>query len=316
MLMANHSLQRDTTSSLPLFSASECIAMVIAFGMESVAIVTLNALTIIVYLKEYGLRKRSMYLVINLAFVDMLVAGCAITECWFIGSGCKFWTINSLNLSSFIVIAVWSRVMPLASVANLAAISLERMHATFRPFQHRLIKKKMFGAAVAIVWITTGLCSAIGVLVVFDSFSVKLNLGLFTLYLSFFLFCFLIILVSYSSIAVKLACGNQSHHDGATSRERKLTKTLFIVTVASLTLTQPVIIFLILDTASSHTFSVISRQTRSRLHYYFGFSFCANSLVNPICYGFRIPGFRRALFSFLRCRFLAQPAQDFPLDKL
>ncbi|XP_067051257.1 trace amine-associated receptor 8b-like [Acropora muricata] len=310
---------RDTTSSLPLFSASECIPMVIAFGMESVAIVTLNALTIIVYLKEYGLRKRSMYLVINLAFVDMLIAGCAIPECWFIGSGCKFWTVNSLNLPSFVVIAVWSHVMPLASVTNLAAISLERMNATFRPFQHRLIKKKMFGAAVAIVWIATGLCSAIGVLAAFDSFSVKLNRGLFILYLSFFLFCFLIILVSYSSIAVKLACGNQSHHDGVTSRERKLTKTLFIVTVASLTLTQPVIIFLILDTSSHtslNTFSVISRQTRSRLYYYFGFLFCANSLVNPNCYGFRIPGFRRALFSFLRYRFLPQPAQDFPLDKL
>ena len=41
--------------------------------MESVAIGTLNAITIIVYLKEYGLRKRSMYLVINLACVDMLL---------------------------------------------------------------------------------------------------------------------------------------------------------------------------------------------------------------------------------------------------
>ena len=285
--------------------------------MESVAIVTLNAQTITVYLKEYGLRKRSMYLVINLAFVDMLVAGCAITECWFIGSGCKFWTINSLNLPSFIVIAVWSRVMPLASVTNLAAISLERMHATFRPFQHRLIKKKMFGAAVAIVWITNGLCSAIGVLVVFYSFSVKLNRDFFTLHLSFFLFCFLIILVSYSSIAVKLACGNQSHHDGVASRERKLTKTLFIVTLTSLTLTQPVIIFRILNNVSSHTFSVISHQTWFRLYYYFVFFlFCANSLVNPICYGFRIPEFRKALFSFLRCRFLPQPAQAFPLDKL
>ena len=92
--MANHSLQRNTTSSLPLFAASECIPMVIMFGMESVAIVTLNALTIIVYLKEYSLRKRNMYLVINLAFVNMLVAGCAITECWFMGSYCKFWTIT------------------------------------------------------------------------------------------------------------------------------------------------------------------------------------------------------------------------------
>ena len=200
--------------------------MVIAFGMESVAIVTLNALTIIVYLKEYGLRKRSMYLVINLAFVDMLVAGCAITQCWFIGHGCKFWTINSLNLPSFIVIVVWTLVMPLASMTNLAAISLERMHATFRPFQHHLIKKKIFGAAVAVVWITTGLCAAIGLVVVFYSFSVKLNRGLSTLYSSFFLFCFLIILLSYSSIAVKLACGNQLHHDGVAIRERKLTKTL------------------------------------------------------------------------------------------
>ena len=160
------------------------------------------------------------------------------------GSNYVFWTINSLNLPSFIVIRVWFHVIPLASETNLADISLERMHATFRPFQHRLIKKKMFGAAVAIVWIATGLCSAIGVLVVFDSFSIKLNRGLFTTYLSFFLFCFLIILVSYSSIAVKIVCGNQSHHDGVASRERKLTKTLFIVTVASLTLTQPFIIFL------------------------------------------------------------------------
>ena len=99
--MANHSLQRNTTSSLPLFSASECIPILIAFGMESVAIGTLNALTIIVYLKEYSLRERSMYLVINLAFVDMLVAGCTITECWFVrrfhldvsatvGSVCEF----------------------------------------------------------------------------------------------------------------------------------------------------------------------------------------------------------------------------------
>ncbi|XP_067030020.1 blue-sensitive opsin-like [Acropora muricata] len=276
--MANHSLQRNTTSSLPLFSASECIPILIAFGMESVAIGTLNALTIIVYLKEYGLRKRSMYLVINLAFVDMLVAGCAITECWLVGRYCKFWAINSLNLPSFIVTTVWFHVIPLASVTNLAAISLERMHATFRPFQHRLIKKKMFGAAVAIVWIATGLCSAIGVLVFFHSFSIKLNRGLYILYLSFFLSCILFILVSYSSIAVKIACGNQWHHDGVASRERKLTKTLFIVTVASLTLTQPLIIFWILYTVSSHTFTVITHQTWLRLHHCFSSLFFANSI--------------------------------------
>ena len=174
----------------------------------------------------------------------------------------------------------------------------------------------MFGAAVAIVWIATGLCAAIAVLAQFHSFSIELNRGLFTLYLSFFLLCFLIILVSYSSIALKIIYGNQTYHNGATSRERKLTKTLFIVTISSLTLTQPFVIFWILCTVSSHTFTVISHQTWLRLYYYFDFLFCANSLVNPICYGFRIPEFRRALFSFLRCRFLPQPAQVFPLNKL
>ena len=168
------------------------------------------------------------------------------------GSYCKFWTINALNLQSNIVINVWFRIIPLASMANLPAISLERMLTTFRPFKHRLIKKKMFGATIAAVWITSGLCSAIGVFVVFHSRTIKLSRDFFTLYLSFFLFFLLIIAVSYSSIAIKIVCGNQLHRHGATSRERKLTRTLFIVTVASLLLTLPFTITCILDLLSSH----------------------------------------------------------------
>ena len=141
-----------------------------------------------------------------------------IIECSFLGSNCEFWTwINSSNLPSEIVITVWFRFFLLASVTNLAAISLERMHSTLRPLKHRLIKSKMFAA----VWITTGLCSAIGVLVVFYPFTIKLSRSLSILYLTFFLFFVLIILVSYSSIAIKVIYGNQPYHQGATSREKK-----------------------------------------------------------------------------------------------
>ena len=129
--MANQSQQQTPTSSFPLYSASECIAWLSVFGMEAGAIMMLNALTIIVYLKERSLRKRSMYLVINQAVVDMLVGGVVIIECSFLGSSCEFWTwINSSNLPSEIVITVWFRFFILASVTNLAAISMERMHAT------------------------------------------------------------------------------------------------------------------------------------------------------------------------------------------
>ena len=305
--MANHSQQQNATPSFPWFSTSECIASLAVLGTEAVATVALNVLTIIVYLKERRLRKRSLYLVINQAVADMLVAGCVIIGFYDSGSNCKFWaSINSSNIPSVIVTKFWFRFTPLASVTNLAAISLERMHATFRPFKHRLIKKSMFGAVVVAVWVTAGLCSAIGV---FDPFTIKLSRSLFILYLTVFMFCLLIILVSYSSIAMKIVCGNQPDHHGATSRERKLTKTLFIVTLTSLLLMQPNIFFWILDSVSSHTFTGISLQTWFRLYYSFGFLLCANSLVNPVCYAFRIPEFRRALFSCLRCRFQRQPAQ-------
>ena len=308
--MANQSQQQSTTSSLPLFSTSECIAWLTVSGMGAVAVLTLNALTIIVYLKERSLRKRSMYLVINQAVADMLVGSCGIIEDSLLGSNCKFWTsIISSNPPPLIATMVWSRFSLLASVTNLAAISLERMHATLRPLKHRLIKRKMFGAAVAAVWITCGLCSGINVLAVFYRFTIKLSRSLFTFYLTFSLFCLLIILVSYTSIAIKFIYGNQPHHHGATSRERKLTKTLFIVTVVSLLLTLPLIILLILDTVSSHNFLGNSLQTWFRLYYSFGLLFGANSLFNPVCYAFRIPEFRRALFLFLRCRFKPQPAQ-------
>ena len=45
--------------------------------------------------------------------------------------------------------------------------------------------------------------------------------------------------VSYSSIATKFNCGNASQHHGAIRRERKLTKTLFTVTIVSLILVMP-----------------------------------------------------------------------------
>ena len=313
--MANHSQQQNATSPFAWLSAYECIAWLTVFGMEAVAIVTLNALTIFVYLKERSLRRRSMFLVINLAVVDMFVGASVITDYWFLGYICDFWMINRKNPFSLLIIAL-SLFFPMASAINLGAISLERTHATLRPFKHRLIKKKIFGATVAIVWITAGLFSTSYVLiVVLQPLSFETRRIFFVLYLSFLLFCLLIIVASYSSTAIKIVCGTQLHHHGATSRERKLTKTLFIVIVVSLLLTLPSII---LATHDSPTLTMlISRRTMFRLHYSFLFLGYANSLANPVLYIFRMPEFKRALFSFLHCR--SQPQRSapvFPLNEM
>ena len=309
--MANHSQQQNTTSSSTPFSASGCIAVLTVCGIEAVAIVTLNALTIIVYVKERSLHKRSMYLVINQAVTDMFVGASLIYRFLEWGYICKIWTSDRFTHPLFILISILWIFSPMVSLINLGAISLERMHATFRPFKHRLIKKKIFGSAVAIVWITVGaLFSGIVSLITTQSSLFEGVRIFFVSYLSSFLFCLLTITFSYSFMAIKIVYGTQPHHRSATNRGRKLTKTLFIVTVVSLLLTLPYIINMFCTIFPS-CISVSS-------HFYisFHFMFYANSLVNPVLYTLRMPEFKRALVSFLPCKSQPQPVPGFPLNEM
>ena len=162
--MVNSSNQQNGTqneTSFPWLSSSECIAWLTVFMTESVAIVTLNILTIIVFIRTRGLRKRSMYLVINLAVADMFVGGCGgALNFFFTGVDCNFWQDNLSYFGLwYSVIDAVSNTFIFASTTNLAVISLERLHATFRPFKHRLVKKWVFGGAVALIWVTAGLYS-------------------------------------------------------------------------------------------------------------------------------------------------------------
>ena len=306
--MANHSQQESTTSSFVLLSAPECISWLTVFGIQAFAIVLLNALVIIICLKERSPRKRSMFLVTNLAVADMSVGGCVVIECWILGLRCDIWTTNTLS-SHFLVILTVQVFLPLASMTNLAAISLERTHATFRPFKHRLVKKKVFGVAVAAVWITTALPTVIYALAFFLKFTSKFNLFrvMMTIFLSFFLLNLLIIIVSYSSVAINIACVNQLHHHGVTSREWKLTKTLLITTVVSVLLTLPFLVFCILF--YFETYRHTSYRTLARLSYFLGFLYYTNSIANPVIYALRIPEFKGALYSILRFRSQPQPVQ-------
>ena len=309
--MANHSQQQNITIIyFPFFSSSECITWLTVFSIEAVAIVILNGLTIIVYLKERSLRKRTMYLVINQAVADMFTGASISILCGMWASTCELWNLRPRYEVIFLILVLWS-VSPTASLINLGAISLERTHATFRPFKHRLVKKKIFGAVAAIVWITAGAIST-GIVpqFAFKSPSFK-GIRIFSIvFYSSLLFGLLTIIVSYSAIAIKIFYGTQSHHRSATSKGRKLTKTLFIVTVVSLLLTLPFIIV--------HLCFFLQLYTSIPVHLEFSSYFMAyaNSLVNPLLYTVRIPEFKRALVSILRCRFQPQPAPAFPLNQM
>jgi len=179
-----------------------------------------------------------MYLVINLAVIDMFIGGIAAHDLFYLpGTFCSLWKWHSIEVweNTFAVVAVSFFI---ASLTNIAIIALERVHATLFPFTHRVLKKWVHRLIIAVVWFTSGL-GAIAFTLLFQSDKLYYINYLFY---SFLLFCLLIICVSYTSIPIKVRWRAQPQNHGAASRERKLTMTLLIVTVVSLLLYLPYVI--------------------------------------------------------------------------
>ena len=269
--------------------------------VESVAIVTLNLCTIIVFMGNRKLRRRSTYLMINLAVTDFLVGGAGVYVLfyWF-GVICEVWK-GPLNehLIEFIVTRLLI-VFPGISVLNIAIIALERAYATFRPLRHRVLKKWVYGLIITCLWVC--MASATSVSISYLSTSEDGGLDLY-LKIVFCLFVLLIICVSYTSIVIKVRCGAQPQHHGAASRERKLTMTLLIVTVVSLVLYLPhVIINYVLLISKFEILQSFSFSVAYHLESAIYFLYFANSFVNPILYAMRMPEYRSALLALFRKR--------------
>ena len=176
-------------------------------------------------------------------------------------------------------------VLPYGSLTNITIIAIERVHATFLPFRHRVLKKWVYGLIIAVVWVTFGLTSvSFSLLVLFKEMRYVNCTELIFFSVSLFIIC-----VCYTSIVIKVRCGAQSQHQGAASRERKLTMTLLIVTVVSLLLYLPYVV-------TYFTIFISKSELYRSVPIHFGFVllvlFYVNSLVNPILYALRMPEYR------------------------
>ena len=280
-----------------ILSSSICSTLLVLYGTEVFVIVAFNFIIILVFVKNRSLRKRSMYLILNLAVADMLVGAFSASYKTYyqLGMMCNVWKVKySTGLGFDVLVSSWS-VFPIASLTNLAVISIERAHATFRPFKHRVISRRVYGAIIAASWL-------LSVLLTISLYAIrKTKVGLyFYVWNSFNAICLFVISLSYVSIAVKVCCGIRPQHlDRAVSREKKLTKTLFIVTLASLLLWLPYTICSFLF-FSTDIITSLSPLAIDLLNYACTSLYFANSVVNSILYATRMPDFRRAVI--LLCR--------------
>ena len=274
-----------------MFPKPECLTWLTIYFTLSFTTAAFNAITIVVFIKHRNLRNCSAYLIINLAVADMLVGGFSTIDLSYsYGQICNIKSDSGRIIYLRIAIAFLFLV---CSLANVTAISLEHVHATFWPFKHRVIKKRVYNVIIAATWITAGSMSlAYITLTEFKAWSIYLYLRN-----SFNTICLSVICISYASIFVKVRYSSQGLHSNASTRERKLTATLFTVTFLSLVLWLPYVVNRLLVEASN--FSIMPPL---RLDFFLVFLFHTNSFINPILYLIKIPGFRREFIGLFKIR--------------
>ena len=279
------------------FPASHCIPWLAVLGTVCLAIVILNSITIIIFAKQRRLQRKSTYLVIHLAIVDLLVG--AVTGPLHIESFGKFichlWENDMPNRILFTAAALYH--IDKVSLLNLAFISLERTHATFCPLKHRFVKKWVYGVVIVVTWLVPVVMISVISRRSILNHDIMIILWVYFLYPSILL---LVIFACYISIYIKVRCGRFAQlHGAAGLRERKLTSTMFLVTFGSFLTFLPSIVFC---GAFAFDFKLpVSLPINFPFHFEMATItfFLFNSLINPIIYAIRMPEFRAGMLQII-----------------
>ena len=295
----------------PFGSASECIPWLVVLIIECLAIVILNIITIVAFVKmKCRLQRQSTYLIIHLAIVDLLVGAVSgplnIEEriAWF----CPLWKIRRMTNWSYHLSFAFVNLFSFTSLTNLIAISLERLHATFCPFRHRFMRKWVYRAIIIVIWLIAIVREVAQISLEGIASKVVIDTYLYNLFYAVSLF---VICVSYILITIKVRCSRHPQFHSRSKRERKLTGTALIVSLVSLLCFLPAITYLV-----CHRFS-FTYSTNIHIEMAVLVLFLANSLVNPIIYALRMPGFREGLLQLVyRNPDISNASANLPLRNL
>ena len=288
---ANITLENGTASSITAVpSKAEGIALCSAFMLTSVLIVAGNLLTIVLFAMNKTLRKKSLFLAINLAFADLVLGSVSLPIFIYeVGSYYKLWTDgtgglwNNKSFSTFYMIV--DTAFSQASLISAAFISCERFYAIYWPLKHRTLSTRAYRIVIFMAWILALLISAIWT---------GSNL-LFSLKHSMFVW------VPYTLILTIIICGCNvgiwrkfqqvsvaSQQQNKAALNKRLTKTLLFVSVLALLSWLPLIVLNVLIAAFQVSIPWKFYYMVNVLNY-------SNSFVNPVVYALRIPEFRQAL---------------------
>ena len=257
------------------------------FGLLSFLIIVGNALSISILFKR-RLRKRPHFLLISLAFADLLVGLIPVPLYIMIQADKPHF--SSTTYSVFLCVDMF---VGLSSVFTLAAISLERLHAIARPLRHRQLTLRSYAIAIATPWILSLIVSLSYLLSVF---SVITNLQFFSGIIISLSTSLLVTCISYCIIWRKQA-SRIIPNEAQARKDVHLNKTLLLITATFVFSWLPFhVLNIVVHFCVSCEFFIVQFYTVKFLHY-------SNSFMNFLVYCFRMPDYRKALSRMLhKCR--------------
>jgi hypothetical protein len=285
-------MTNNNTSSTYFNHASKETNLIwsVAFIFVGLLTVVLNFATILIFVINRHLRRRSVYCLINLAVADMLYGVLTTTD--------EYFQVHNMEKSVGFKIPL--NVVFFSSLYSLVPVSLERVYAIFFPFRHRTTRLRMYIIVFAITWLLPL------PLVIAFHFSPGISQRIsVTSILVIFPLCLTIICTSYTAIFVKvknqaLRLRPNQQQTAAIQirqkREQHLAMTLFIVTVLSLITWLPyIIVQFLLKLYKSNAIPFNLEELIYLMQR-------TNSLLNPIIYVLRMRDFRKALSQlFFKC---------------
>ena len=272
-------------------------AAVIVVGvgtLQSLIVCIGNSLTIYVFWIHRNKLKRTSLLLINLAVADLFVG---VTDLLLMGTllqvqrytGLSDAMANKTLMHEVMTSVLFQAMFSSVSVFFLATIAMERAFAMIWPLRHRVASIKGYIHSVIIAWVAGITLGAVYLLVLFDLWEFRSYVAAYYCIIAVSLVS---ICVFYLAIRLKLSnkgpAINTAHNRKSAEQSTKLSKTLFIVTAASLIFWLPSLV--------SYCITYLYKQLISdTLFNIFGLFHVTNSLVNPIIYSFRMPVFRETL---------------------
>ena len=283
---ANNKSSSYTPYSVP--SRVEGITLSAVFLLEAVLIVAGNFLTIGLFAKDKKLRKKSLFLVVNMAFADLISGAVSLPLYVYssIGPSYRLWktSYKALDIAWDVTDTTFSQ----ASLISAVFIAFKRFYAIYWPLKHQTLSTKAYYTTIVTIWTLALLVSAVFNPVKYlisDKAATYAWMSFPLLFLFIVCACNIGICRTFHKRKVSPQQGNR-----ASQSRQRLTITLLIVSTTSLLSWLPLV-------TANYIFYVqnITTPKKSLIYIIINILNFSNCFVNSVVCSLKIPQFRQSL---------------------